>query len=427
MDHKAVIGSRGDKPFTEVKADASGVITPPSSIHLLSVGNWEPAWHPDFEMTPADLAEMVVHFEEGEATVTGSKKLPVNYGHDITGKAAGWITRVYLENNGNELWGDVEWTPEGERMLKEGEFSFISPEWNPRSVPYQDPEDADRWLVNVLTGAGLTNIPLFKKLKPIMASLVKPKVKQASVVTASDNNNNGEPSMDLEALRAKKPEDLSDDEKKFVEEHKDELTAEERVKFGFDEADTSDADSSDGNDDSPGDSDGQDADDNTTGTGGDQTKKPDEGVQASSKAVSISADRLAKLEADAAAGVSAARELAETKARTFIAGAVSKGQIKTGDSGRWTKVLLASAGSQRTEIESLITGLPVNEQLGKENGDAGSEEVPATAELVERASKLVADSNGTLRYSEATKSLLASDKDLRERLNAERTNQTKQS
>lgn len=386
----------------------------------MGVGHWHAPWHGNFEMTPSDLEEMVTHFDEGVAMVEGSNKLPINYGHDISGKAAGWIVRLTVENNGTELWGDVEWTKEGLRMLQEGEFKYISPEWNPRSLPYQDPEDEEMWLDNVFTGAGLTNIPLFKKLKPIMASIVQPKRKQASVVTDDSSKQEGEKTMDLAVLRAKNKDDLSEDELKFVTENSADLTVEERKAFDLqtEEEKTAEAEAAQAAAD-------QEAADAQAAADAAAAEEAGKGVEGAGKAVSISADRLAKLEADATAGRAAAQELAETKAKGFIASAVRKGQIKSGDSDRWTSVLLASSASQRKELETLVSGLPVNESLGKELGDGGIEASNGSAmvELTDRINASIREAyeNGrkVLTASAAREQILKADAALAARIKEE--------
>lgn len=411
------MSSKAIQRFVKIKADSQG--NPPTRIHLMSVGHWHAPWHGNFEMTPQDLEEMVANFDNGVGMVEGSQKLPVNYGHDMGGKAAGWITKLTVENNSTELWGDVTWTEEGERALRADEYRYISPEWNPRSFPYQDPEDEDNWLDNVFTGAALTNIPLFKKLKPIMASLVAPKVKQASVVSDTSSNSKGEPmALELAEVRAKEADKLTAEEKTFLEEHKADLTADELTTFGLEDAGSDD----DAADDAAGD--GSDVADDAAGDDSDAGDGSG-GVQGSAKPVTITAAQLAKLEADAKAGLEASQKLAHKEASDFVAAAVKDGRIKTGDSKGWTEMLLASKGTERKRLETLIDGLPVNASLGQEIGDNGKVEGSAETELSTRAAKLVADSKDKLSYSAAVKQLINTDKDLRERVDAERkeTNQ----
>lgn len=388
----------------KLKADSTG--NPPTHIQFMKAGQWNAPWHGSFEMTSDDLAEMVQHFNDGVGMVEGSNKLPINYGHDITGKAAGWITSLSVENGGTELWGDVEWTPEGEQMLADGSFRYISPEWNPRSFPYQDPEDEENWLDNVFTGAGLTNIPLFKKLKPIMASIVAPKAQQASVVTDDSDNSKGESmALKLEEVRTKEADTLTAEEKTFLEEHKSELTAEEVEKFGLEVAD-SDDDQADDADDS------NDANDNA-----DDDSDSNDGVKGS---VAIPSSELAQLRADAKAGREAAQKLATKEATDFIAAAVRDGRIKTGESDKAVKMLLASSGSHRKDLEAFITGLPKNDSLGKELGDTGVEaSADVVAEIDTKTRAILAsarEAGKTMSYAAARKQVLTDNPALKDQL-----------
>lgn len=360
---------KGIRRIIKLEADAGG--NAPTSIHLISVGQWRAPWHGNFEMTPDDLIEMVQHFEAGEASVEGSKKLPINYGHDISGKAAGWITRLWIDESGNQLWGDVEWTPEGTRMLKEGEFRYISPEWNPRSVPYQDPEDEERWLNNVFTGAGLTNIPLFKKLKPVMASLV---------TGSSDNQSNkegGSMALNLDEVRTKKPEELSDEEKTFLEEHKAELTDDERKTFGLEveQAETEAEESEEQSEDA--------AEGETEAEKAEEEEKEGAGVQASANVQGISASELAQLRADAKAGREAQRELLETKLRASVTNHVERGAIKSDQVDSTVEMLMASSEDTRKAQLKFMDNLPSNQLVASEVGKSVTEtEVKLTDEEV---------------------------------------------
>jgi hypothetical protein len=368
-----------------IKADAQG--NAPTSIQLLHSGSWFTPWHGDFEIAPGDIHEYVSNFEAGTGLVKDSKKAPINYGHKSGDKAGGWITGLYAEEADGitSLWGNVTWTPEGERSIKEEEYCYISPEFNPRSLPWEDPEQEWHFVPNVLTGAGLTNIPLFKKLKPVMAS-ARPD---------GNNSNQGEPmKFKLEEVRVKKASDLSADEKAFLETKKADLTEDELKSFGI----TADA--------AP-------------------EKKPvaKKKVDASVEGqVSISADELAQLKADAAQGVEAARQLAETQAGIFASARIEAGQIKSDQKDSLVKILLASKGETRKELETFVQGLPENKiitagELGSGDGGEGG---TASEQLMVKANKVVADSQGTVNLADAVKQVLASDGNLRDQVNAER-------
>lgn len=197
-----------------IKADKNGNV--PTTINLLKAGSWNTPWHGDFELTGDDLEEMAGHFGEGIGLVDeDEKQAPLNYGDLAGDKAAGWMKRLYVQavNGTAALLADVEWTPAAVQAIKDGEWKYISPEFNPRGWPWEDPEQEFTFVDNVLTGAALTNIPLFKKLKPIRASRIPP----FTAVTASqpgggDKHNQGEP-MKLEDILAKQVSERTEEEK----------------------------------------------------------------------------------------------------------------------------------------------------------------------------------------------------------------------
>ncbi|MDP9694475.1 UNVERIFIED_ORG: hypothetical protein J2X79_002034 [Arthrobacter globiformis] len=139
----------------------------------------------------------------------------------------------------------------------------------------------------------------------------------------------------------------------------------------------------------------------------------------------VPADELAQLRADAAAGREAQQKLARNEATAIIETSVKAGQIKSGESERAVKLLLASRGDQRAELEAFIKGLPVNASLGKESGDDGQEvksDEPAKAELERkiRASIKASAAEGTqLPYFEARQRIVDDDEALAARIKNE--------
>lgn len=407
---------------TPIKADSNGQV--PTTINLLKAGTWNTPWHGDFELSGEDLNEMVVNFDEGVGLVLEQDtKAPVNYGHLAGDKAAGWMKRLYVDavNGAAALMADVEWTPAAEQAIKDREWSYISPEFNPRGCPWEDPEQEFTFVDNVLTGAALTNIPLFKKLKPITASRVPPsKVTASQPPDESENSNQGE-HMKLEDILAKQVSERSEEEKTFLGEHSADLTDEQKTQLETEVSDQATKDAADKAAEEQATKEKAEAD----------AKAADEEaarVEASrdGKAVTINADRLAKLEADAKAGLEASRKLEEKEVDEFLTARVKAGQIKQDRKDSMAKILLASRGETRQAFEAELTNLPINASIGQELGDAGKE-VAFEDEIDKRVEERIKASNGTLTYSAALKQLMASDKEFRERINAERTNQNKES
>lgn len=227
--------------------------------------------------------------------------------------------------------------------------------------------------------------------------------------------------MKLEDILAKQVSERSEEEKTFLGEHSADLTDEQKTQLETEVSDQAAKDAADKAAEEQAAKEKAEAD----------AKAADEEaarVEASrdGKAVTINADRLAKLEADAKAGLEASRKLEEKEVDEFLTARVKAGQIKQDRKDSMAKILLASRGETRQAFEAELTNLPINAGIGQELGDAGKE-VAFEAEIDKRVEERIKASNGTLTYSAALKQLMASDKDFRERINAERTNQNKES
>lgn len=139
-----------------------------------------------------------------------SSELPVYAGHGdgyTDRPAVGWVKQ--LINKGDKgLWAVVEWTYEGLSLIRDKAYKYISPEW---LFEYTDPRDGKKWK-NVLFAPALVNEPYFNM--PTITASNKTKL------TIIDND------MNLQELLGKLSE-LTDEEKAFVVEHKDEVKVEE--------------------------------------------------------------------------------------------------------------------------------------------------------------------------------------------------------
>lgn len=356
----------GIQRIISLEADADGKTIVPDKIHILSAGDWKTTTLGKFKITPTDLADMVINFENGKGQqVAGSKKLPINFGHDKGGKAAGWMTRLFLDNNGNELWADVRWTPSGRQALEDGDFSYISPEWHIPSHPWRNPENESELVANVVTGAGLTNIPLFKKLQPLMAS---------TDVGGSDKSNQKGGSMDLAKLRTKKASDLTEDEKTYLSEHKSELTEDERKTLGLEEQ--------------PKPADDKPADDKP------KDEPTAEEKQAQELQASINAGTHVVLEATAYKALSGKVEKMEAKlaeyerkdVRDSLNAHIARGAIKSDEAEKWTDKIMADPS-----LASLVASLPDNKTVVNGNmGDGGDGVANAASAVTTRANELMA-------------------------------------
>lgn len=360
-----------------IKADSEG--NAPQTIELLRTGTWSTPWHGDFTITREDLLEFVANADQGIGLVAADPKIPLNYGHAAYDKAAGWIPRLYVSDDGEALLGDPEWTPAATEAIKAKEWKYISPEFNPRSWPWEDPEEEHRFVNNVLTGAALTNIPLFKKLKPITASRLPGGVKASE----EKPNDEGE-SMTIEEILAKAAADRTDEEKAFLNDHKAELT-EDQLKQLTDEDEADDP--APASEEAP----------------AEEEAAPEGGAPVEASALKgITEAELAQLRADAQAGREAKAELEKTKTEALVDRHISAGRIKSGERDKTVQMLLASKGEARTQLEAFIESLAPNALLANEQGHAG-EPADEDVEITDDEKKLAAAFGNTEDELKSTK------------------------
>jgi hypothetical protein len=133
----------------------------PDRVQLMRVGNFLYEGD-DLQITPNLLLSFKNNFNE-KVRGYDDGKLPIDYFHENERIAAGWIANLDLENNDTELWADVQWTPKASQMICDGELRYLSAEFH---FDYQHNEGGKKFGPTLL-GAGLTNRPFIKGMKPV--------------------------------------------------------------------------------------------------------------------------------------------------------------------------------------------------------------------------------------------------------------------
>lgn len=136
---------------------AEGSATAP--VQILKAGVFAHPFYGLMRITPQVLQEMVQNFDQD----VRRQRLPIDYFHESDGMAAGWFTRIYTLADGNELWGDAEFTPKAQQMLRDKEVAYFSADFY---FEWEDPETGTVYK-NVLNGGGLVNRPFIKGMKPV--------------------------------------------------------------------------------------------------------------------------------------------------------------------------------------------------------------------------------------------------------------------
>lgn len=149
-----------------IKLNESATAGRPTSVspdvQILRVGNFNHPKYGEFEITSNVLSEMKANFDKKIRGID----IALDYFHDSDKEASGWLTAVYLSEDGQELWGNVQWTPRAAQKLAEREIRYFSPDF---AFKWTDPESEITYQ-NVLFGGGLTNRPFVKDMAAIVAS-----------------------------------------------------------------------------------------------------------------------------------------------------------------------------------------------------------------------------------------------------------------
>jgi len=136
--------------------------------HLAPRGEF-PGWDeiaqkPVTQVLDDDSFSAIIAAFKKQASAENFAGLLIDYDHfsedpDKSSEASGWITELQARDDG--LWFRVRWSNIGESNLKSGCYRFISPVFD---GGYIDPSHTRPLR---LLGAGLTNDPNFKTLRPL--------------------------------------------------------------------------------------------------------------------------------------------------------------------------------------------------------------------------------------------------------------------
>ncbi len=103
-----------------------------SWIQVCKTGEFTSNRYGKFAITKDDLKQMLHNFKH--VTPKAPTELPVDWDHlsmnpktPGDGAAAGWFKDLQLREDGEELWGHVQWTPKGAEAIANKEYRFVSP------------------------------------------------------------------------------------------------------------------------------------------------------------------------------------------------------------------------------------------------------------------------------------------------------------
>jgi len=387
--------------FVQLFAEASSSVDVPVEIHVVPTGKWQHPVYGEMEITSANVSEFVQNFKDKVR-----RDIPITAGHDngMSGgelPAVGWFKDL-IDRGVKGLYAAVEWTEEGKELLKQRSFKYFSPEFYEE---YTDPETQEK-RSHVLVGGALTNKPYFKELDPVVA-FSEPDIMNQIIDT-----------MDLKTILAKKPNELSEPEKTFLREHKEELNDEQKASFKsvFDE-NGGEGGGGEGGEGGSGAGDG-----NGDGGAGEGEGQPGNERPVAGSEVKISAAELAALKTAADVGAKALQKIEATerkevvKALTFSA-TNKDGRFYPKQAGALESFIKTLSESQRDAFKQLVQNMPKPEaSMFSEVGDAGQEGAGGVEDIAKQVQRFATEkmgANAKLTYAEALKAVFAEKPELK--------------
>ena len=393
-------------------------------IHVVPTGKWNHPYYGEFEITPKMISQMCAYFKEGVR-----KDIPITPGHDngMSGgelPAVGWFKEL-IDKGVDGLYAWVEWTAEGEKLLREKAFKYFSAEisWN-----YYDPElDIKKDIL--LVGGALTNKPFFKQLDMDPAAGFsekdKDKVTFSFEVKEIINQFNETNIMDLKTILAKKVEELSAEEVAFVKEHKGDLSAEEAEAFKSVIEETKEEtpeekaarETKEAEDKAAQDKADTEAANIAAGLNADGTPKASE-VSASEKgkkvelsevehiALTKRADAYDKMFAEVEKG-----KVEKLVGKLVLSESNKAGRFAIAQKGAVESFIKTLSETQRDQLVNLVNAMPKKEMDFSEKGDNGAEVSSDATEIAkkfdEMAKAKIVASGGKMKYSVALSEVIS--------------------
>lgn len=138
-----------------------------SWIQLARTGTFVSTRYGKFSISKDDLSTMLHNFNT--ITPKDPTELPIDYDHlsmdpkkPGDGIAAGWMKKLELREDGDELWCEAEWTPDGAERIENKEYRFVSPSF----VKNHTHKDGKK-IGTTLLAAAITNHPFLEGMSAL--------------------------------------------------------------------------------------------------------------------------------------------------------------------------------------------------------------------------------------------------------------------
>lgn len=400
----------------------------PKEIQVLPVGEWSHPVYGPIKITREDVSEFKENFDKGLR-----RDIPITEGHESFDEkpAVGWFVEL-IDRGANGLFATVEWTSKGKTLLAEKAYKYFSPEFYSE---YEDPETRAIY-ENVLVGGALTNKPYFKELEAVVLS--------EQIIKKQLNFSD----MDLQAILAKKVEDLSQEEKNFLRENKGQLNDEQLASFGsvFEDEKPNEEKPAETPEEKPEEEETpaeKSAEAPVETIAEAPTETPAEETPAEAPVETPAGDpvnasefkmnekgmvemtpaQAKALATKANAGYEASEKLRKAEVKTFsdkliFSAQNAKGKILPKHEQKVFSFMLGLTEAQRKTFAEIVDSIPNNGQMFSEQGSGQAVEGSAFSEIDSKAKKLMSENAG-LNYADAVNKVCSEDKELAARYEKE--------
>jgi phage I-like protein len=334
---------------TIIQASKDGEL--PTTIKVLPRGVFNTTKYGELQITEKIMDEMIASFRPEVRPVS------IDRDHAPLGdtRAAGWIESLIKKEDG--LHAGVSWTPYGAELVGNREYRMLSPEW---SYDYVDSEDRQE-LGATLLAVALTNRPLFKSVGTLTASEGLTNDIQVFILASN--------SMNIQDILAKPAAERTEEEVKYLVEHKEEMTEEQATQYES-ETTTETQEETTTEEEST-------QEETTTEETTTETKEG-----SNTEAVTITASELASFKAmqEENQKLKAAQLKAsiEKQVDTLICNANKETRILRKSKDAVITFLMSLSDTQRDDFYKIANALPGVKIVG-EIGDGGAENSPLTA------------------------------------------------
>lgn len=379
--------------FADFEPEAGKVYAAKDTVEMqiMRTGKWSHPLYGEVVVSETTIDQMIQNFN----TRARGIDICVDENHEPDHKALAWY-RELKKVGKDSLFAVLELTAKGAELLNEGAYRYFSPEFITKKVD----EESGETIFNLLTGGAFTNRPFFKDMQPLMASEGAPAQdgndKRLSILFLSDSKPMNQKFHESVGILLSKKDKITDAEMAACEA----AFAENKTPSDSDKA----------------------MFEAVTAKFKEPEKKPE--------AATVPAWAQKYSEADIQGFIDKANKGAEAEMRLSeieLTGAVNglvfsetnkAGRFKSDETDEVRKFMESLNKDQRVAFAELVKKIPTVAfgEIGEGGGDAG---LTAAEQVDTAAKKLVKDSAGKMKYTEAVVEVKKNDPALAKRYKEE--------